>query len=210
MSIGIITDSLGLPRPQSEEGASEFVWPLQMKNVQFIHSRAGYTICDVNRDIELNLLTAVPDTIFLQIGIVDCAPRVLSKLEARIIRRIPVLSRLVGWVIKKYRPSIIRLRKLQYVPIDKFRSGLKDLKSAFSGSRIVAISILPACGEYEEILPGISQQIKAYNAALAEHFEFLDPYKGHDVRDLCLSDFHHLNEKGHKVVLSAVTEFVAQ
>ena len=209
-NIVIVTDSLGIPREQPKRMGPKIVWPFRIKNVSYIHTRTGYTIIDVVRDMDLHIKACEPDLIVLQVGIVDCAPRVLSRTEARLIRTIPGLEAIVGWLIKKYRKQLLRLRKIQYVPITVFIEGLKRLKEKNPGVPIIAVSILPACAAYESLVPGISNEIKKYNSALAENLCYIDPYEGFAPEKLCVDDYHHLNEKGHDLVVKAVNEAVIQ
>ena len=210
LNIVVVTDSLGIPRSEPLCLGPDIIWSYRLNGVSYVHGRTGYTLVDVLEDASSHIKACKPDIIIMQIGIVDCAPRIFSRRVLNMIKQIPLLRSVVFWFVNKYRSHILKLRKTQYVPIQKFRNTASELKLKFNNSTIFAVSILPACDEYEKLLPGISQEIRRYNEVLSEHFEYIDPYLGFAPEELCSNDYHHLNEAGHNLVLKAVNEAISQ
>lgn len=95
MRILFITDSLGAPRPAVPW---EYTYPalLQLRfcniaGVSFCYEtkRGSTTACLNNPDL---LASYLPDLAIVQLGIVDCVPRIFTQLENSILIRLP------GWI----------------------------------------------------------------------------------------------------------------
>ena len=68
----------------------------------------------------------------------------------------------------------------------------------------MAIGIIPACEKYNKKVPGIAENVCTYNNILLEIFgeNFIDTS---DIKeDMLMSDFHHLNNKGHEMLFNKI------
>jgi lysophospholipase L1-like esterase len=160
------------------------------------------------RELELYL----PRTIIIQIGIVDCAPRKLSRREKEFVTAIPVdlLSRAVNHVMTRARA---RSRRRAYVPKDRYQENLKGfLKRASDDSveNVVIVKILTAGDNYTQKNPTVGEAIRDYNAVIDDiddTFEFVTALRplsddGEAEREVVdehtIDDGYHLNRKGHE------------
>lgn len=201
----ILTDSLGLPREKPEVCAYEQTWPVLLKqNPDFIvHqvSIGGGTSSDILRQIEYHH-SFNPDIVIVQVGIVDCAPRFMTRLELEIIKKIPFLGRRL---IKTLNNNAVRkYRNISYCPPKAFENNIIKIHQTFKDREVYYIGILPATDTYESILPGIASNIKLYNKILSKQPGFLSMEK---ISTTCImSDHHHLNANGHSYIYSKILE----
>ena len=121
-----ITDSLGLPRTFPEKILAENTYPnittkffhdnYHKQYMFFQYRRAGLTTAFINYEInEGSLISYKPDIIVLQVEIVDCYPRALTKIERAIISRIPIFNNIMKKIIKRYYKKIVHYRNISYV-----------------------------------------------------------------------------------------------
>ncbi len=198
----ILSDSLALPRLTPEPCSYEETWPYRLKGEGFEviqNSIGGATSYDLAK--QCYYYKAInPDAVVVQVGIVDCAPRFLLKPELFLLQRIPFFGKKIIGILNK--PSVKKMRNIQYIPIHKFRSNVKTIVEAFGRDRVNFIGIVPSNNEYEKVLPGIGKNIKAYNQVLKDsgNFMSIDDFP----REGIMSDFHHINAVGHKEILRVV------
>lgn len=201
----VLTDSLGLPREKPEVCAYEQTWPVLLKqNSDFIvHqvSIGGGTSSDLVRQIEYHQ-SFNPDIVIVQVGIVDCAPRFMTRLELEIVKKIPFLGRKL---IKSLNNNTVRkFRNISYCSPKAFENNINKIQHAFKDKEVFFIGILPAADTYESILPGISANIKLYNKILSGQQGFLPMDL---IPSSCImSDHHHLNANGHTFVYSKILQ----
>jgi lysophospholipase L1-like esterase len=143
-----------------------------------------------------------PDVVFVQVGIVDCAPRVISRKVENIISLLPGVRSGYRFLIKKLRRGLNRLYNLNYVSLDDFERNIKKINYMFDSKPVFFIPIFPASDEYERVLPGIKRNIKLYNSKIAK-YKMVD-YKCYQPESFTMSDYHHLNEKGHELIYKEV------
>ncbi len=211
MKILILTDSLSLPRVVGkEEVLYEQTYPYLLK-----HSRpedeivsvgiGGGTIEDIMRLVDYYKVFR-PDLVFIQVGIVDAAPRAFTRLEMQILRKI----RLVGLLMKN-KNLIKKIRNKRYTSIKKFRRGIKSIENKIlelnPKSRINFIGILPASTEYESSLRGITESIELYNKALQETGSYIDT-SDFDTQVDVLDDHHHLSSSGHSKIADRLNKII--
>jgi hypothetical protein len=209
----VITDSLGLPRAEPELLLDEDCWThrlSKLNNIDVYHyMRGGYSTRNLRKDLNAYLKGYKPNLVLLQIGIVDCAPRAMGRLELKLISKIPLISTLIHFLVKKYRAEIIRRRKVTYVKPSKFESNLLKVKAHFESADIFALPIAPANRAYIAHSPGVEENITEYNKILSRLFKVIDPYDTANPEDIFMSDNHHLNKYGHTVVFNKISDFFA-
>jgi len=211
-------DSLPLPREPVEY---EHSWPgLLREHRSDAHvanrSKSEKTTDDMTVDHpiftgrELELYS--PETIVVQIGIVDCAPRKLSRAEKEFVISVPVdiVSRAANHVLTRVRS---RSRRRAYVPKDRYRENLREYltRTAEDGvEQVVLIKILTAGDKYTKKNPSVGDAIRDYNAVIDEvtdEFEFATalrpladaPTEEREiVDDHTIDDGYHLDVDGHR------------
>ncbi|TPG40084.1 SGNH/GDSL hydrolase family protein [Flavobacterium pectinovorum] len=134
-----------------------------------------------------------PDLVFIHCGIVDCAPRSFSLSEKLIIEKL----RLRG-ITKLFDKRLRNLRNCTYTKKDLFLNTLLNIKRYFADVPLYSIGILQICDEYEKLVPGIKKNAGEYNKILSANTKFID--NDNFPIDAIISDFHHLNEKGHTLI----------
>jgi lysophospholipase L1-like esterase len=194
----ILSDSLPLPRVKPESCFYEDTWPELIRQANIIHqvSIGGATSSDLYRQCPYHV-SFNPDVVIIQVGIVDCSPRFLTKTEQEVIKKIPVLGKeLIRLMNKRW---IRRTRSLTYTRIQLFKNNIQSMIQYFKNSRCIVIGILPSNSQYEHQLPGATKNINLYNKVLEEvgaSFISLKDIPKHGV----MTDHHHLNSVGHKYI----------
>lgn len=213
-------DSLPLPRqtvPYDETWPSHLRADARVPSV-INRSQSGKTTNDLHtekvRFPKRKLEAYTPASVVLQIGIVDCAPRLLSKTEKDLLTACPFgrLSRVGGHLLKRVRD---RSRERTYVSEAAFETNLREFlrrTEELGVERVVIIKILTAGRKYTAKNPDVQAAIRDYNRiieAVAEEFpnvETLRPLAESEaeeaavVDDLTLNDGYHLDAAGHERV----------
>lgn len=211
----IIADSLALPRSDVDY---EQTWPAMLANrlpaVAWIN-RAQRLSTSERLNGEGNqgadcLEFYRPDLVVLQLGICDCAPRVLHRRTAAIVYRMPfgLGARLSSWLERR------RGRKSTncFVALPEYERNLRAYlaRAALGDTVVIAISVLPATHLLASKSPLAGKQIAAYNAALDrlagefECFRVLHPFDGMASIDNLFVDGYHLNEQGARCVTAGL------
>lgn len=204
----VISDSLGLPR-ENPDGMVYFneTWPYLLKEkYQVVHLGIGGATIGQLVDQAAYYRFAKPDIVILQSGIVDCAPRTLTKNEKEFWLNFPLINKLVFRLIYKFPNQIRKIRNISLTPPNEFEAQIIKLKNLFKGIPVFALSILEATPEYELLVPGISARINFYNKLLKKVFEetYIDLVELIEM-GIC-SDYHHLNIVGHEKISIIVLE----
>lgn len=217
MNILFLTDSLGYPRVEPEETSAKDIWTYNIRDRYksslrndvsfFFDMKAGRDTSTLLFDVDQHVISYLPDIIVLQVGIVDCYPRSLTKTEQQILTRIPIIRKVTKFLVKKYYTSIIKFRNIAYVDHSDFQDNLVILKSKFPLVNWVVLPIAPPTSRYQEKNPLVRDRIEMYNSSLERIFgsSFLHGlYKDSDVERLFLADHHHLSRYGHELVSAYV------
>lgn len=201
-----LTDSLSLSRdnPEVVKYEDTYVYLLKSNYPEYDIIQCGYGGATINILLEQAsyLKMMKPDIIILQSGIVDCAPRSITKFESDIITRIPILSKHIFQFIRKYSPKIRKIRSITYSSKNNFKKSILELKKIFPHSDFYCFGILLANSNYEVKVPGITLNIKMYNQILKSIFneKYIDTS---NINTKCImSDNIHLNKEGHKIIFS--------
>jgi hypothetical protein len=212
LKILFITDSLGLPRLKPELISGEEVWINILQQKINLDHKNNFLFFNYNKGgLNTNMLTSEfkngpllayeADIVVLQVGIVDCYPRSLKKIENAILSRIPVVNIISKKFISYYYKEIVKFRKISYVNKKRFEKNIRHMKDIYSKSKIFIIPIAPANEKYKCINPLIEENIFDYNLIFKKIFknDFLDKaYSEADIEQLFLSDNHHLSLYGNK------------
>lgn len=215
----IIGDSMALPR----KGVSyNCTWPYRLKcrfkDVEFINrSILGSTVQRLNigdaADESGCLEAYMPQIIILQLGIVDCAPRLFKRtsLVPKIMRYLPnvVQSQFVSF-FKTYRG---RRAEFSYLSHTEYRNHIERFirRSAdFNVKKIFAVKIGPISSSVAESSPQFNSQINIYNEILNEasnansRFSLIEAGFDASCAHEHTTDGYHLNEKGHNSLFLSI------
>lgn len=207
MKILILTDSLGLPRNKPEFCSFDDTWPVLLrKNGRNIHQ---VSIGAATSQVLLKQVTYQkafnPNLVIIQVGIVDCAPRFMSNKELDFTGALGACGRVLRFLFN--RKWIKKLRNISYINEVDFKKNILKIQNDFD-CPILALGILPASSEYENILPGVTKKINLYNNILEQNFKyFLSTNETLDCNGI-MKDHHHLNKTGHYYLFKIIDEFV--
>ncbi len=205
----LLTDSLGFPRAEPEFVAYEQSYVALLRDAfpqcDIVHQgRGGATIRDLFNHSAYYHGTMKPDLVLIQSGIVDCAPRTLTLVEQQVVTRLPLLSRPLGALVKRYSRQLRRLRGITYTPLPQFEHFIERFEAQFPNA--CWIGILPASPGYEAQVEGITRNVERYNDVL-RHRRWIDTTAF--TPDDIMSDFHHLNVRGHRRMADAIAPAIA-
>lgn len=161
--------------------------------------------------------------VVIQVGVVDCAPRVLTARETALIEKIHPrrLQRLIRRFIHDNRPNLVKLRKHVYVPIEQFKEFYKKTVWTIkqSGiSQIACFAIAPTLKKISDRSPSFAENIGIYNNAvkeicIAEGIHLMNPFDSMDedaLRKYIRQDGHHLTIAGNEEYARVLVRFVQQ
>ena len=112
MNVLFLTDSLGYPREEPDTARGVDVWPYKVssllkknrtsKNANlFFDAKPGLDTNSLARIRDKHIKAFQPDVIFIQVGIVDCYSRALTKTESMFLSKLPILGKVTKYIVKK-------------------------------------------------------------------------------------------------------------
>lgn len=142
----------------------------------------------------------------INLGLVDCAERKFSKLEHRVLARLPKTIVKILLKLIKRSPSLERA----YVKKNKFIHNIESFIQNNQKLKLVIVSIISG-SEDSDLSDTTRLQIASYNLALKEishrmDIEFLDVNSFLD-SDCFMHDGYHLSARGHKLVSQLIGEY---
>lgn len=210
----VITDSLGLPRTKPELLKVEETWPkiLGCNYIEsmeiFQYSVGGLTSNKVLEFIELYLESYDPDIVIIQVGIVDCCPRVLTQLELSMLMRIPAFIRnRIRTILNKYRNLILKYRDARYVKYDCFDNNIAKIVSSVS-SELIFVLVSPPNDKFKEHTLGIEKSIKDYNEIISKHARKTVCIDVKYKESVYMNDMHHLNALGNVELANEILRII--
>lgn len=202
----ILSDSLALPRNIPEVCTYNETWPILLRKNGFdVHqvSIGGATSEDLLRQAPYHC-SYNPEIVLIQVGIVDCAPRFMTKMELSLVRKLPFGHLIIRAINTK---SVKKIRKIQYIPPKSFKKNIESIDLIFRNAHTIFIEILPVVAEYEKLLPGVRRNVEVYNEILKNSAR--KTININDIgRDGIMSDHHHLNALGHQYIFSRILNMI--
>jgi lysophospholipase L1-like esterase len=202
----IITDSLGLPRPKPEIVEYNDTWVKKISIYYDVwqYSSGGATIIDLYSQIEYYKMFN-PDIVLIQSGIVDCAPRALTKFESQFLNHFTLSKKITSKMLTKRRLENMRKRrKCTYTSLENFEEVVKLFKNEFK-NKLFWIGIMPASDNYETIVPGIKKNIELFNNVIKKNlFDNYLPVADFTNQYL-MSDNIHLSKEGHSLLFERIS-----
>jgi acyl-CoA thioesterase I len=204
----IIADSLGCARP---EITVNNVWTDRILKAFSEKGVIFYTI--LSRGLTTNHLNysfielLQPDIIILQIGIVDCVRRALSKRILSWVKRIPIFKNSVRKFVRKHHFLFTKTFETRYTTPKEFKKNIQLLSSL--AQKVVFIRIADAGETMNKITFNCQKDIDMYNQIIAIEGQLIDPYKSFSACDYIIeSDGHHLNDFGQDLVFQSVKKVI--
>lgn len=207
MKLLLFTDSLSLPRQDPEQNEHQNTWPELLRKAGHevcLSAIGGGTIDEIQKQLFYFHGGDYFDAVFVQCGIVDCAPRFVKKWELKTLRIIPFGKYFLKFLNHK---KIRSLRNLTYTTIHKFDLSLRAFEASFS-KPVFFIEILPANSAYESELPGIIRNIDKFNEQIIKRKHHIS--MRNIPREGIMTDHHHLNEKGHRYLANEILKSLSK
>ena len=214
----VIGDSLSLPRNELDYSKT---WPFLLNSLNLnsydFHLGSNWGATSKILKITSLLTNWKPDYIFIQLGIVDCAPRLINNIEQYILSKLP------NYLVKTYIKLIkkIRFRNRNRVRVNKLNFYKNFANFIFKAQennvkKIFIIEIAPAGINMQQKSKEIIFNIEEYNkilykledSKLTKIIKYSDFFKK-NVEQFLLDDGHHLNEKGHKELYKILIEQIS-
>ena len=234
--ISLLADSLALARPPEEHDGVrlENTYPhlLIMKLRRRFSERApvihecgkrARTIEDVLECWPEEVLIRGVDLAIVHVGIADCAPRVFSKFQHRLVENIHLafVQKTILRFVSKHRRKLIQLRpNCRYVNHKTFHERVFTLATwakRTGAAKVLFINIVCPPDEMELRSPGFHKSVKTYNDLLEKyvdneqifHLDLNAQVVKKGIAD-CTTDGIHLSEEGHEILSLALTEKVVE
>lgn len=208
----IIADSLAAQRPNGINKESR--WPQILKNILAPVNFVTYArSLSTTKSIPKKINKIESDLYIIQLGIVDCAPRLFSYWESRVLYRLPsFIRKIVIHLSKKYR---VQSTSRSYVNLDKFKSNIENLINKVSEAPIIYIKIINPDKSMLKKNPEILSSITSYNRAISlleqEHENFHTVEIPHtSVNVYTLDDGYHLSECGHRYLADTLLSMIVK
>jgi len=217
----ILSDSLSMPRPDESllyEETYPYLLQQEMENCFEIINRGkrANTIQEQITDqyVYDDIMFFYPKYVVIQLGIVDCAPRLFSRRFGKyVIGNIKPLF-LREFVIGQFSKRRIFFTKhfpRQYVPLSKFSYGYDYLLNMVKefGSTPIVVNIARTSPENDCRSYGFIQHIKNYNEAIEKTAQrhnalLIDMYKISESNAVLLDDGIHYNKLGSKILAQEI------
>jgi hypothetical protein len=205
----VITDSLGLPRSNPELVAYNETWVNKLSKIYKVHqlSLGGGTIIDLFSQIEYVKMFE-PEYVIMQSGIVDCAPRALTKFESELFNKFRLTRKFLKFYLTKNKIEQLRKKRNKtYTSIQDFEKYLNLFIKEF-GDKLFLIGIVPGSESYEKSVPGVIKNIEKYNNVirdkLSSNFISLEDFSQEDI----MSDYIHLSKTGHQHLFNKIVKLL--
>lgn len=171
--------------------------------------QGGRTTTSLNLDVKNYLKCYEADIVILQVGIVDCYPRSITRKELIWLSRIPLINKISAKLVKRFYRQIVLARDITYVSCDEFKNNIKEIIESFPEAKFIALPIAPPCNSFITKNPLVKRNIDKYNLILKAIFksDFFDGcYANADIDKLFLKDNHHLTKYGQSLVADNLIE----
>lgn len=166
-----------------------------------------------------------PDHVVVQVGVVDCTPRIFTDGERRVLglmQRVPLLRAVSAAIIRaasRHRAAITSRRNMPMIALDEFdrhlRTFIAEARRIRGGCRVALVNIACPNATFLSRNPGALAFVERYNAALAS----IAAESGSRVIDLfdftrrhpesLLPDGYHINAMAHQFLHKALMAHLA-
>lgn len=221
LRIVVAGDSLAWPRLGPSPVYGTDVWPTLLESelcqaglsVRVLnHSKQGRTLPDLVRDCASVVELWLPDWVIVQVGIVDCAPRVFDRWQ-RELMNMPGFPSILRRALVKFaavnRARITRLRPhVRYTSPTAFRDAILQLAGCLTrvcGRNVIVLPILETVPTHAQRSAGYNEVVRQYNelwqlGCLQHGWRFVSHesvVRRQPLGTLLLEDGHHISAAGH-------------
>ena len=186
-----------------------------------VDAKEGRTIRGAARALERRGLDPKPDGVIIQIGVVDCAPRILTRRQRKIlscVRPLVLRDRIIRLLHERRAFILTHIRAAAYVKPKVFRRTADRIVTRLisQGSRVALASIAPTTPDMMVHSPPWPGRIDAYNEILrdvaartgAEYLDLDAEVRAHGVEQCILPDGHHLSVAGNMLYANAMLDLI--
>lgn len=215
----ILCDSLGMPRPDEGVAYEDTYAALLNRDSNIEVMSRGKRANDTKIQTQFqNLLDDVTflkaDYYIIQLGIVDCAPRLFTRNEARILGIIPsFIRKTITQTASKHRAAITKFRNKTYVNITDFEANYHKLidKIGAMKKQIIVLSIYNTNAENDKRSYGFQNNIDKYNQIIQKiaHQYQLPLVNINDFEGGLLSDGIHINGGAHEFISKEISQIIS-
>lgn len=214
----IIGDSLAMPRPETPY---EYTYPYLLKLMlgpewEVINRARRANRIDIQME-EQNLCDDIswlkPDAVVVHLGIVDCAPRLFSLRQHRVLERTPqAIRKYIIGIASAHRAFFTKHYPKQYVPLTKFGPLYEALVARLQREKITVIvcNIADTNEKNKHRSFGFTQNIARYNriiedVAMRYGAKLVDCYGlSREMDGFLLEDGIHLSPHGATAVAEKI------
>jgi acyl-CoA thioesterase-1 len=221
----VLGDSLGMPRPDEEGGITyEETYPYLLNGLLGdrweVISRCRRANISVNQAhiqyLYDDITVLTPDFVVLHLGIVDCAPRLFSPIQNRVLSKVPnVLRKPIISFFSRYRSFFTKLFPKVYVGKRSYETHMRKIIAAVqkAGAICLLIEISKTSEKNEDRSFGIDQNILDYNAIirrLGDSSKAIIVSADFDPEECLMADGIHINIKGSQKLASQLMSIIKE
>lgn len=236
IKIAIIADSMCLPRGEKEGDVPfEATYPIVLedtfnnyvnkeKKPRFIvKGKRSRTLLEVKDEWKEVIDFIKPEIVIVNVGITDCAPRILNEKKRKIVDGIKidfVKNSIINYLKKNRTKLILKDPTKRFVTIEVFEKEYKNIINYLTPKtqKIIFIGILNVSEDLERKSPGYLESVKLYNSVLSSGADnkkiyFLDvnkEFEQNNFNECRLDDGYHFSVKGNSIVAGALFDILRQ
>jgi hypothetical protein len=226
----VVGDSLSMVRQEAGIGLRDLYWYQLHQSLPGLYVRDGAQRNNTSRqilsneyDVELVAPTA-PDLVLLQIGIVDCTPRIVRPWEREVLSlasKLPLAYRFASWFVRRrsqQRYDLTRKHPFSLVPLAEYRDNIAAFLARVRATNrdcwFVHIDIPCPTGPMASRNYGIVPAVERYNqaardAVLASGGAAIDLFAfTREHPDALLEDGYHLGHAAHHYLADELRKLV--
>lgn len=225
-NIVILSDSLSLPRVDDDETIllrESYPHLLQKKigsDIRVVNRGIRFTTTDSLRDFQYlfdNLLIYAPKTVIVQMGIVDCAPRLFSPLFRSLVSKIPIkiIRDLIILPFKKNRRFFTKYFKIKLVNKKRFKKNLEVFLGTMKEYKInvIIVNIPKTSYTNNNKSFNFNESINDYNSIILNlsmkfKFQQIDINRHSKTENILVNDGIHYNKKGCEIVANKLYDSI--
>ncbi|MCK6551387.1 SGNH/GDSL hydrolase family protein [Myxococcota bacterium] len=228
-----VTDSLGMPRVVGDEALRwEEIWPKRVERALNERGTAVEIICCGARartsgdllgtELQEHVVFKRPDVVVVEVGVTDCAPRVFSKNEKRLLNTPVVPARVRDWIVQRRSAKRLEITAKAplarvYTPPDRFEADLRAYARALREQPWpISLVILPIVAHAARMAKKSSrhdENVALYNGILDKIARDVDAtfvaqqtlLPGRDVDAWFFQDGYHITPEGARVLAEHLT-----
>ena len=233
MRIVVLADSYALPRlVENDEVHWEDTWPYLLQNtlrsgnskIEVINCGKRKRTIDsiIGWDFQEHIIFKEPDVVLIQIGIVDAAPRIISKKERATLNHRLFPAFLRKKIIETRKKNKVRITKKDplakvYTKPDAFHLYLLNFKKRIDSdlSKKPKVIFIPITAYFKKMgvaSPYFQKNVEAYNAILQkftnEHSMSMIslPEGFSENQDYFCNDGYHLSPQGNRTMAQIISK----